>query len=223
MQQNPRRHPPLGRDRDADRSAGAGQQARRYRRRGLSRSARHDRTYRRARRLRRSSGGAVVLGSGRTGHSGAEPSRHRASPGIHRAAAFQDRRRSRVRPGHLRHEGRRVSGLSSVSPDLRRWRADAARHHASVWFRRGDRQPDLARTDRGRGAQGKICAGDGAGARGRQDRHRAQGRGALRGVHQGRALACRHAAAGRPQRDPRTRPCHPHAGSDERCFRAASR
>ena len=56
-------------------------------------------------------------------------------------------------------------------------------------LRRGDRQPDLARADRSGGTESEICAGDGAGARGRQDRHRAQGRRALRGVHQGRARA----------------------------------
>ena len=39
FRQNPRRHPPLGRDRDADRSARTGQQARRPRRRRLSRPA----------------------------------------------------------------------------------------------------------------------------------------------------------------------------------------
>ena len=51
-------------------------------RRGLSRSACHDRAHRRTRRLRRSSGGAFGLGPGRAGHSGAEPSRYRASDGF---------------------------------------------------------------------------------------------------------------------------------------------
>ena len=73
-----------------------------------------------------------------------------------------------------------------------------------------------------RGTQGEICAGDRARARRRQDRHRAQGRRALRGFHQGRAVACRHAARGRPQRHPRTRQCHPDAGGDERSRSAAS-
>ena len=48
-----------------------------------------------------------------------------------------------------------------------------------------------------RGAQGEICAGDRARARRRQDRHRAQGRRAVRGVHQGRARRM-------PARGPRT-------------------
>ena len=73
-----------------------------------------------------------------------------------------------------------------------------------------------------RGTQGEICAGHRAGARRRQDRHRAQGRRPLRGLHQGRAVACRHAARGRPQRHPRTRQCHPDAGGDERSASAAS-
>ena len=131
--------------------------------------------------------------------------RHRASAWLHRAAAVQDRRRPRVRPRHLRHEGRRLSRLPCISSDLRAWRTAAARHHPALRLRRGDRQPDLARADRGRGAQGQIRAGDGARARRRQDRHRAQGRRPLRSVREGRARACRHAAAGRPQRHPRAR------------------
>ena len=98
----------------------------------------------------------------------------------------------------------------------------AARHHPSVRVRRGDRQPDLARADRGGGAQGQICAGDGARARRRQDRHRAQGRRPLRRVREGRAGACRREAAGRPQRHSRARQHHPDAGGDERFTSAAS-
>ena len=160
------------------------------------------------------------MGAGRAGNSGAEPSRYGASAGLHRAAAVQDRGRQRLRPRHLRHEGRRLSRLSCVPAGLcADGAAPAARHHPALCLRRRDRQPDLARADRERGAEGEICAGHRAGARRRQDRHRAQGRRALRGLHQGRALACRHPARGRPQRHPRTRQRHPDAGGDER-FRA---
>ena len=99
--------------------------------------------------------------------------------GIHRAAAVPDRGRQRFRPRHLRHEGRRLSRLSCVSAGLRRRRAAAARHHPALCLRRGNRQPDVARADRERGAEGEICAGHRTGARRRQDRHRAQGRRAL--------------------------------------------
>ena len=123
---------------------------------------------------------------------------------------------SRLRSRHLRHEGRRLSRLSRVQAALRQRRASAAWRDPALCFRRRDRQPDLARADRGRGTQGEICAGDRACPRRRQDRHRAQGRRAVRYLHQGRSGPCRHPARGRPQRDPRTRQCHPDAGGDER-------
>src|SRR5437868_5046267 len=56
--------------------------------------------------------------------------------------------------------------------------------------------------DRGRRTQGKVCPGDGAGARWRPGRDGAQGCGTFRGVPERRALACRQQAARRPQRYP---------------------
>ena len=107
---------------------------------------------------------------------------------------FHDRGRQRLRPRHLRHEGRRLSRFSRVPAALRRAGAFAARHHPALRLRRRDRQPDLARADRGRGPQGQICAGDRACPRRRQNRHRTQGRRALRGFHQRHSRPCRHAA-----------------------------
>ena len=60
-----------------------------------------------------------------------------------------------------------------------------------------------------RSAQREICAGDRAGARRRQDRHRAQGRGAFRGAREGPAGAFRLAPSGRPQRGARAGPPDP--------------
>ncbi len=70
----------------------------------------------------------------------------------------------------------------SRTPPPRRAEAPGA---LPVHARRGDRQPDHARRHRGRGPQGLACAGHGAGARRRADRHRAQGRRPLRGDHRG--------------------------------------
>ena len=47
--------------------------------------------------------------------------------GLHRAAAVSYRGRQRVRPGHLRYEGRRLSRLSCVPAALRGSRTLAAR------------------------------------------------------------------------------------------------
>ena len=73
----------------------------------------------------------------------------------------------------------------------------AARRHPALRLRRGDRQPDLARADRGRGTKGQIRAGHRARPRRRKDRHRAQGRRPLRGFRQRRARRM-------PARGPRT-------------------
>ena len=125
-------------------------------------------------------------------------------------------------PGIYDMKGGAYIAYHAFRAALRRRRSFAARHHPSVRLRRGDRQPDLARADRGRRTQGQIRAGDRARARRRQDRHRPQGRRAFRSFHQGRARACRHAAPRRPQRDPRARQRHPDAGSHERSGSAAS-
>ncbi len=156
------------------------------------------------------------MGPGRAGNPDSQPSRYGAPDGIHRAPAVQDRGRQRLRSGHLRHEGRRLSRLPRVPAALRGHRALVARRDPALRLGRGNRQPDLARADRGRGAQGKICAGDRARPRRRKNRHRTQGRRALRDIRQRRPCARRHAARGRPQRDTRTRQHHPDAGGHER-------
>ena len=188
-----------------DRGARAGQQARRPRRPRLSRPAGDGGAGRRAFGLRRSSRRALVMGQDEPGILVLSHLDTVHPMGFIERLPF-GRGRQRLRPRHLRHEGRRLSRLPCVPADLRRRRASAAWHHPALRLRRGDRQPDLARADRGRGTQGEIRAGDRAGPRRRQDRHRAQGRRALRGLHQGRAVACRHPTRGRPQRHPRTRP-----------------
>ena len=63
--------------------------------------------------------------------------------------AVPRRGRTRLRAGHLRHEGQpRAGGVRPPRPAFARDAAAAAGRRA-VHVRRGDRQPDLARPDRG--------------------------------------------------------------------------
>ena len=67
-----------------------------------------------------------------------------------------------LRPGHLRHEGRHRARARRTEGGDRRQEARSPRHHHHQ-PRRGDRQPDLARADRGRGAAPQVRADPRAG------------------------------------------------------------
>ena len=198
---HPRRHPPLGRDRDADRRSRAGQQAR-DRWSPISIAA--------CRRRSSASRARTACGD----HLVARSAWGQDAPGIlvlsHldtvHPMGFIDRLPFKVEgdsafgPGIYDMKGGAYIALSRVPPALCGWRTSPlgiTHLYASDEEIGSPTSRALIETE---GAEGQICAGDRARARRRQDRDRAQGRRTLRGLHQGRAGACRHAARGRPQR-----------------------
>ena len=190
----PRRHPPLGRNRNADRSPRTGQQAGEpWSRKAIAICLP---------RIERIAGH-----SGCGDHLVARSSWGQDAPGIlvlshldtvHplgfiERLPFKIEGDSAFGPGIYDMKGGAYLAYHAFRATLRDGRAFAARRDPALRLGRGNRQPDLARADRGRGTQGKICAGDRACARRRENRHRAQGRRAVRGFCQRRPGPRRHA------------------------------
>jgi glutamate carboxypeptidase len=115
------------------------------------------RTHRRARRLRRSSRRALGMGSGRAGILVLSHHRHRASHGFIERLPFKIDGDSAFGPGIYDMKG----GAYLAYHAFRQICARRARRRSAspaVRLRRGDRQPDLARADRGgRDARRNMC------------------------------------------------------------------
>ena len=142
-------------------------------------------------RLRRSPGCAVVLGTGCT-------------PGILVLSHLDT-----VHPlGFINRLPFRIEGDSAFGPGIYDMKGGAyLAYHAFRQLAGRERSPlgvtQLYVSDEeigsptsralieAKGAPGQICAGDRTGARRRQGRHRTEGRGTLRGLHQGLAGPCR--------------------------------